>query len=78
MSRLRLSDLPIHASGVISKLDLSDMKRSRLEDLGFCPDVNILHVYTAPAGSPMAFLVKGAVIALRVNDCKRIFVERNV
>lgn len=78
MSRIRLSDLQIHTSGFVSALELSEMKNNRLEDLGFNTDVKITHLYTAPAGSPLAFLVKGAVIALRRNDCTHIIVEANV
>ena len=32
--------------------------------------------FAAPAGSPMAFTVRGAVLALRTADAQEIFVER--
>ena len=78
MSRIRLSDLPIHTSGSVLHLELSDVKKMRLEDLGICRDAKITHIHTAPAGSPIAFVVKGAVIALRRDDCSKIMVEPDV
>ena len=50
--------------------------RRRLRDLGLLPGVQMQCAFVAPAGSPMAFWVKHAMIALRKDDCRRILVRR--
>ena len=49
--------------------------RRRLYDLGLIPETNVTCRLTAPGGSPTAFLVRGAVIALRASDAAKIFAE---
>ena len=44
------------------------------EKLGLVRGTAVSHLYTAPAGSPMAFSIRGAIIALRTQDCRRITV----
>ena len=46
--------------------------KDRLLDLGLTPGSRTRLLFTAPSGDPRAFLVRGAVIALRKNDCKKI------
>ena len=50
--------------------------RRRLFDLGLIPQTLVSCRFAAPAGSPMAFTVRGAVLALRTRDAQEIFVER--
>ena len=61
----------------ICSLNLFGGKRRRLLDLGFQPDAQVVCAYRAPAGSPIAFWVKGTLIALRSSDCKKILVKRD-
>lgn len=72
---IKLSDLPPDIPGYILRIGVSDDQIGRLRDLGICSGAEILRLYTAPASSPIAFLVKGAVISLRTDDCRRIEVE---
>lgn len=48
--------------------------RRRLFDLGMIPGTTIECVGTSPAGDPAAYLIRGAVIALRRKDCNGISV----
>ncbi len=48
----------------------------RLRDLGMIPGTKIRCAFIAPAGSPMAFWIRGAMIALRREDCRHIAVAR--
>ncbi len=48
----------------------------RLRDLGLIPGTRLQCAFTAPSGSPMAFWIRGALIALRRDDCSRITVDR--
>lgn len=47
----------------------------RLEDLGLIPGALVQCVHRSPAGSPAAYDIQGAVIALRRKDAEKIWVE---
>ncbi|MBE7024874.1 MAG: ferrous iron transport protein A [Ruminococcaceae bacterium] len=51
--------------------------RHRLGDLGFIPGTHITCLGRSPLGDPTAYLVRGAVIALRNEDAEKVFVERD-
>ncbi|MBQ7714511.1 MAG: ferrous iron transport protein A [Clostridia bacterium] len=46
----------------------------RLLDLGFCKGERIACVMSSPLGDPRAYLLRGALIALRRGDAERISV----
>lgn len=46
--------------------------RRRLEDLGVVPGTQISCLMRSPLGDPCAYLIRGAVIALRAHDAKQI------
>lgn len=48
----------------------------RLLELGFVPGAAVEAVLESPWGDPVAYLVCGAVIALRRADARRVPVER--
>lgn len=50
-------------------------ERLRLLDLGFVPGTPIKRLRTGPLGDPVAYLVRGAVIALREEQARGIEVE---
>lgn len=49
--------------------------RRRLTDLGFTKGSKVYCLGTSPFGDPMAFGVKGTIIALRSDDSKKIIVK---
>lgn len=49
--------------------------RKRLEDLGLIPGASVRCLYQSPSGSPVAYDIQGAVIALRRGDAEQIWVE---
>lgn len=49
--------------------------RRRLQDLGITPDALIQCVQRGPSGDPIAFLIRGASIALRSEDADGIEVS---
>ena len=53
---------------VISEIGQYGDLRRRLRDLGFVPGTEIGCAYRAPMGSPTAYWIKGAVIALRKTE----------
>lgn len=52
----------------------STIKR-RLEDLGFIEGTRVCCLQKSPLGDPVAFGVRGAVIALREEESKNIFIK---
>ena len=60
----------------VTEIRVEGALRRRLFDLGLIPQTTVSCRFVAPAGSPMAFTVRGAAIALRTRDARKIFVER--
>ncbi len=48
--------------------------RRRLLDIGMIPGTKIECVGRSPSGDPKAFLIRGAVIAIRSEDSAGIFI----
>ena len=67
-----LADLAPGKSAHISSLTAEKAFCQRLGDLGFLPGMKICCLFPAPGGSPIAFQICGAVIALRRQDAERI------
>lgn len=62
---------------VIQALKSGDSMRRRLLDIGLIRNTEVECVGRSPGGDPSAFLIRGAVIALRSEDCENILI-RNV
>ena len=74
MQNLLLSDMRQGQRGTVTAIRLSGGFRQRLRDLGLIEDTEVTCMHIAPAGSPMAFWIRGAVIALRREDCAAVSV----
>lgn len=72
MRIVQLSELKQGESCVIKSVDLHGGLRQRLLDLGLFPGSLVACAYVAPSGSPIAFWIKGTLIALRYKDCLQI------
>ena len=72
---LSLSDLPVGKTVVVEEILLSGAMRLRLMELGLVPGTRVRCVHRAPSGSPGAYAVRGAVIAIRKSDAVRILTE---
>lgn len=75
MQEMSLAALPLGCWAVMRQENLESGTGRRLRELGLVEGTRVSHLYTAPAGSPMAFSIRGAVIALRTQDCRHITVE---
>lgn len=51
--------------------------RRRFLDIGLIKDTIIECVGKSPLGDPLAFLIRGAVIAIRSEDCEDILITKN-
>ena len=70
-----LNALDIGDSATVLLLENSGSIRRRLQDIGIVEGTEIECVLKAPSGDPSAYLIKGAVIAIRNDDSKKIFVR---
>ena len=67
-----LSRLPEGEGARVRALRLSGGMRRRLQDLGLVASTRVTCIQRAAAGDPTAYLIRGAVIALRETDAARI------
>lgn len=72
---LSLAELPLGYAGEVVTLEVSGPTRRRLLDLGLIPGTRVAVVRRSPAGDPTAFNIRGALIALRAEDGRRITVR---
>ena len=69
-----LFDLNIGQKCKILKILVDDSLKRRLIDIGLTPESMVSCVGQSPLGDPKAFLIGGAVIALRKEICEKIIV----
>jgi len=72
-----LAQLPIGKHGRVHKLMTTGQVRKRMLDLGFVTDTIVEALYTSPLGDPIAYEIRGTVIALRSEEASTIWVEVN-
>lgn len=70
-----LNELPIGTLGKVKKLTSEGGSRRRMLDLGLIYDTDIESLRKSPAGDPIAYMIRGAVIALRSEESSQIYVE---
>lgn len=63
-------------TGIVRKIDTTDKLKRRFLDLGIVPNTKIKVLYESPFKEPKAYLIRGAVIALRNEDAEIIKVIR--
>lgn len=59
----------------VMSVDTQFSLKQRLYDIGLVPGTKIKVVHQSPSGNPRAYLVRGAVIALRNCDAEKICVR---
>lgn len=70
-----LSDLPTGGICRVKKLTTQGPMRRRMLDLGLIGDTVVESLQKSPSGDPVAYLIRGAVIALRSDVAGTILVE---
>lgn len=70
-----ISSLRIGESGVVKVLFAEENIKRRLLDIGLIEGTKISCVLKSPSGDPLAYLIRGAVIALRKEDTAKILVD---
>ena len=72
----RLSELTLGKRAVVADIHSDDSMRRRLQDLGFINGTEVACVLKSPLGDPVAYLIRGAVIALRYEDSSHVQIKR--
>ena len=72
MENTTLDRLPTGRKATVSRLLAPQGEQLRLMELGFIPGRTVSALQAAPWGDPMAYGVRGAVIALRRTDAHNI------
>ena len=70
-----LNTLAEGSSGYVSEIRSSGSMRRRLFDIGLIPGTKVFCLQRSLFGDPVAFFIRGAVIALREEDTKDILIQ---
>ncbi len=73
---LRLDQIAPGECATVYELRHESQMRRRLSDIGLVEETVVQCVGRSPLGDPSAYLIRGAVIALRRTDAKEVLVVR--
>ena len=72
--KITLNCLPVGKNARVTGLDMSGNDRRRMLDLGFMKGTMVEALARSPSGDPVAYFIRGTVIALRCEDARKITV----
>ena len=73
---ITLNDIAPGEMAKIKSINICGSMKRRLLDIGLIEDTITECVGKSPMGDPKAFLIRGAVIAIRSDDSMKILVEK--
>ena len=71
-----LNDIEPGQTAKVRELRSTGSIRRRLLDIGLIENTEVECLGRSPAGDPSAFLIRGAVIAIRREDCRNILIVK--
>lgn len=71
-SERTLNTLLAGERAVVKSVNINGAMKRRLFDLGLIPGTEVSCMLRSPLGDPVAFLIRGAIIALRTEDSSNI------
>ncbi len=74
--KMTLNELEIGETGVIMAVGGQGSLRRRLLDMGLTPKTRVMVRKVAPMGDPIEIHLRGYELTIRVDDAKKIDVER--
>lgn len=74
-SSYNLSQLAPGQRARVSHIAAAGAMRRRLMDLGLTRHTEVMCLGRSPLGDPSAYLIRGAVIAIRAKDSQNIMIE---
>ena len=76
-SNIPLNDTTINEEYIVVNIkNKSNLTLKRLMELGIVKNTLIKSIHKSPSGNPIAYLVRGTVIALRNEDAQKITVRK--
>ena len=78
MRQIPLCDMKTGTYATVIKLATKSELRRRLMDIGLVEGTPVECIRKSPAGDPKAYLIRGAVVALRREDAATVLVEVGV
>ena len=70
-----LDMLNINEKGKVVAVELGSALQRRMLDLGLVAGTEVECVGKSPSGDPSAYLIRGAVIAMRSEDARQVAIE---
>lgn len=70
-----LCDMKVGDKAIVKKVKTNDNIKRRLLDIGLIEGTKIECLLKSPLNDPTAYLIRGAIIAIRKDDCKDIEVD---
>ena len=67
---IKLKDLEF-----VQKVEVHNSIKRRMFDIGLIPGSKVECIMKSPLGDPIAYMIKGAIIAIRNEDSSKIFVS---
>ncbi len=71
-----LCDIDVGERATVERLETRGSMRRRLLDIGLCKGTVVECVGRSPMGDPRAYLIRGAIIAIRSYDSSTVIVNR--
>lgn len=72
-----LNQIPIGKRCRVAQLNSTGSIRTRLQDIGMVQGTELIPLMKSCAGDPVAYLIRGTVIAIRNQDSSSILVEHS-
>ena len=72
-----LNDLEQGQKAKVKSILSTGSIRRRLQDIGLIEGTEVECLQKSPAGDPVAYLIRGAVIALRSEDSSNVLIDLN-
>lgn len=76
MMNQTLDTLAIGESGYVETIEIEGSIRRRFLDIGLTPGCKVTCVLTSPSKNPSAYLIRGAIIAIRKEDAKGVLIKK--
>mgnify|MGYP004519727393 FL=1 len=70
-----LNNIEPGETATVKEIITEGAMRRRLLDIGLAPETAVECVGKSPPGDPKAFLIRGAIIAIRSEDCRGILIH---
>lgn len=75
VAEFELTRLPMGRLAEVIGIKAEGLIRNRLLDLGVVPQAMVQAIRRSPAGDPVAYKIRGAIIALRSEESRQITVR---